>query len=546
MPRKNQITNQPQDQQKIFEAQVSKSRKSHNQSVDAGASDQFPDFEHRRPAGRYLVLRPGNEVSPCTTESSELTTIVKPAAMPYRSSKDSSLRVREEGGERIIVTGAFPPSHLKPGELVEIIRDPENPGRMVFLHWENGSATIADSIECEGRIFVPPDPMSRSFPSLSLPMGLLPCGDPSEVLGEAKDAISRFVTLPFQQRQIVAASVIASWFPDCFEAAPHLWIVGPLGSGKTKLLKVLWCMCRRGLIAGDLRPGSIYKLIDTWNPTLMIDELDLGGSVASRELLRMLRAGSAPAAPTFRNGRQFSTYGLKIIASRQPVSDAALLSRGLVISMLPATDDTPPLDGAAMDALEREWQPKLCMFRLQNFERVKNNCHSTNRLRGLSGRMKQIGLALTAPFGEHHACLSTLHGILNEHDDENQIERSLEPEWLAAEVLLEQYHERSKNERFEPEILVGEVAAHMNEKLGKQSEHVRFSAKKVGLILRSLGIYTTRLGRAGRGLTFSHGLDRDIHEIASQLGMFQWNVAQSKESPGDPKCRICEDYRPHR
>ena len=522
------------------------SRKSENQSVDAAATDHSSEIKHLRLTGLYQAPCPENEVPLFARESSGPDSIAKPAATPYRSSKDSSLHIREECCERIIVNGAFPQGHCEPGVFVETIRDPQNPARLVFLRWEDRSAATLRFIKCEGRTFVPPDSTSDSFPSLSLPMGLLPCGDPSDVLGEVKDAISKFVTLPFQQRQIVAAFVIASWFPDCFEAAPHLWIVGPLGSGKTKLLKVLWCMYRRGLIAGDLRPGSIYKLIDTWNPTLMIDELDLGGSVASSELHRMLRAGSEPAAPTFRNGRQFSTYGLKVIASRQPFNDAALLSRGLVISMLPAANDTPPLDQAAMQALEKEWQAKLCMFRLQNFEIVKTHCHSTNRLQGLSGRMKQIGLALTAPFGAHHECLSTLHGILNEHDDEGRIERSLEPMWLVAEVLLEQYHERSKNGRFEREILVGDVAALMNEKLGKQSERVRFSAKKVGLVLRSLGIYTSRLGQAGRGLTFSNGLELEIHEIASQLGMFQWNAAQSKGSLGDPMCRICENYRSHR
>jgi hypothetical protein len=288
-------------------------------------------------------------------------------------------------------------------------------------------------------------------------------------------------------------------------------------------------------------PGSIYKLVDNWQPTLLIDEFELGRSVASSELLRMLRTGSAPAVPIFRNGQQFSTYGLKVIASRQPCNDAALLSRGLAISMLPAEEDTPPLDEAVMRALEKEWQPKLCMFRLQNFEIVKRHYDDPRRLKGLTGRMRQIGLALTAPFGEHHQCLSTLHGILVEHDVEDRIERSLEPEWLVVEVLLEQYHEGS-----EKQILVSEVADHLNEKLKKQNEQVRLSAKKVGLILRSLGIHTCRLGSAGRGLIFSNSLPREIHEIASQLGLLQCNFGHLKESPREPTCHFCEDYNSQR
>jgi len=86
----------------------------------------------------------------------------------------------------------------------------------------------------------------------------------------------------------------------------------------------------------------------------------------------------------------------------------------------------------------------------------------------------------------------------------------------------------------------------MNEKLRIRSEHVKFSAKKVGLILRSLGIYTTRFGHAGHGLTFSYGLKENIHEIAAQLGMFQWNVAPPNGSLADPTYQFCESYRPDR
>ena len=236
----------------------------------------------------------------------ETSIIYGPDGTRYRSSRGSSIGIHEGCRNQTVVTGASPQAHLEAGVLVEIIRDPENPSRMAFLHWKNGKATILHEIRHEGRIFVPPDPTSNSFPDLSLPNELLPCGDPPELLAEISSTISSFVKLLPDQLRIVVACVLASWFPDCFEAAPYLWVVGPFGSAKTKLLKLLKCLCRRGLIAGDLRSGSIYKLVDTWNPTLLIDELDLGNSRASGELLRMLRTGSMPGVPTVRNGIRYS------------------------------------------------------------------------------------------------------------------------------------------------------------------------------------------------------------------------------------------------
>lgn len=547
MTYKNRITNQNPDQQKIIDAQVSEPRSSEKQSLDAAVSDHSSEIEQRRFTGLCQVPHPQNEVSPFTTKSSELTTIAKPAAMPYRSSKDSSLRIREEGGERIIVTGAFPSGFREPGVLVETIRDPENPARMAFLQWKNGSATIVHSIERDGKIFVPPDPTSRSFPMLSLPDGVLPCGTPFQLLTEIAAMISKFVKLCPGQYGIVGSIAMASWFPDCFEAAPYLWIVGPFGSGKTKLLKLLWALCRRGLIAGDLWSGSVYKLVDAWDPTLIIDELEQGSSAANVELLRVLRTGSTPGVLTFRNGRPFSNYGLKIIASRQPLADAALLSRGLTISLLPNTGDTPSLDEATLQRIEQEFQRKLCMFRLQNHAAVKNFSNSPNAFDGLSPRMRQIARALAAPFLGDTGMTSELLQSLEGYDYEGSIERSLEPEWLVAECLMVLCHEGVGNGSGSissvSEILVGGLAARVNQSLADQFEDLRLGAKKVGMVLKSLGLPTTRLGRSGRGLTLTPDLKRKIHEVAAQLGIDRRTIAARlalRTDYGGVRCALCE------
>jgi hypothetical protein len=462
----------------------------------------------------------------------------------YSSSSGTSIRIHGEGGNQTVVTGTFAQVHREDGVLVEAIRDPANPRRMAFLRWKNGTAEILSDIRHEGQIFVPPDPTARSFPDLSLPNRLQPYGELAEFVDEISSTISSFVELLPDQLRIVVAFVMASWFPDCFEVAPYLWVVGPLGSGKTKLLKLLWCLCRRGLIVGDMRSGSIYKLVDIWNPTLLIDELDLGNSGANVELLRMLRTGSVPGIPTVRNGLRFSTYGLKVISSRQPFGDAALASRGLVISMLPTETETLPLDEATLQDLEKKFQPRLCMLRLNNYAAVKNHCVSPISMEGLSPRAKQIARALTAAFLGDSESTSTLIRILGEHDDEARIERSLEPEWLVAETLFAVCHEGMESGRLVSEILVGGVATQVNQRLQFHGEDIRLGAKKVGLVLKSLGVRTTRLGRTGRGLKLTSVLKRAIHEISAQLGIDRRAIATSTALEfgyGGAPCALCEE-----
>jgi hypothetical protein len=461
-----------------------------------------------------------------------------------RPSHDSSICHHKEK-EKIVVTGAFPLHQGESPLLVETIRDPENSGRLMFLEWENGKATVVPQIEREGKIFVPPDPTSSSFPLLSLPDGLLPCSQPHELSAAIESTTSKYVILRNEQLKVVSSIVLASWFPDCFEAAPYLFIVGPLGSAKTKLLKLLRCFCRRGLLAGDLRSGSVYKLVDAWDPTLIIDELELGNTAASAELLRLLRTGSVPGVPTFRNGQRFSTYGLKIIASRHPLGDAAFSSRALVVSLLPTEEDTLPLDDAAMRQLENEFQPKLCMFRLKSYSAVKNFRVPPNALQGLSGRMKQIARALFAPLLGDEERTSELLAVLGEFDDEFRIERTLEPEWLVGETLFDLCHEGMETDRLVCEILVGGIAYYVNHKLETHGEDLRLTPKKVGLVLRSLGIHTVKLGRMGRGLKLDSGLKRKIHELARQLGIDRRCIAKSpglEMGYGGVPCELCEEF----
>jgi hypothetical protein len=465
------------------------------------------------------------------------------AAAPSLSSHD--LSIHEEGSKKIIVTGAFPPGYLEPGVLVETIRDPRRPGRMAFLRWENGSTTLLNSIERHGQIFLPPDPISRSFPLLSLPDGVLPCGKSFELLHEIASTIMRFVTFRPDRYGIVASVVMASWFPDCFESAPYLWVVGPLGSGKTKLLKLLWALCRRGLIAGDLRSGSVYKLVDAWDPTLIIDEFEQGNSAANVELLRLLRTGSTPRVPTFRNGRLFTNYGLKIIASRQPLADAALSSRGLIISLLPSMSYTPPLDDATLQNIEQEFQRKLLMFRLQNHAAVKTFSNYPNTLNDLSPRMRQIARALVSPLLGVESYTSEFREVLEVYDDEARIDRSLEPEWLVAEALMAVIHDREKGGCYKSEMLVGDVANEVNQKLRDRNEDLRLSAKKVGLVLKSVGFRTEPLGRSGRGLKFTSDLKRKIHEVAAQLGIDRRTLAMMmalRFDYGGARCVLCEEF----
>jgi hypothetical protein len=388
-------------------------------------------------------------------------------------------------------------------------------------------------------LFVPQAGDSDPIDKLNPPAGFEPLG---ELIPDLASAISKFVVMRAEDVLIVEAFILACFFPDCFDAVPYVWIVGPPGSAKTTLLKLLSCLCRNALLVGDVRSSAIYQLVDLPDPpTLLIDELDLSRS--NDEMLRLLRTGTTRDIPAVRNGKPVSTFGFKAVSSRQIPADGALASRLIVISMLPTERDLPPLDRTAMRQLQEEFQPRLQSFRLAMRATVEGIQQRPWDLPNMTPRMRQIARVLASPFADDPERRDALVRILRDRDEANRLERSLEPEWQVAEALFALCHP-IPSRPFVSKITVGGIAHAVNERLRLQGEQERHSARKVGSALRSVGLTTKRFGNLGRGLEFSQAVMRKIHEIARRLGIdrrLTTNDYAVDAGEGGLECALCEE-----
>jgi hypothetical protein len=155
--------------------------------------------------------------------------------------------------ERIVVTGAFPNDEgtLQRSDFVEVIDDPTDSSGLAFLHWNNGVSEVVREIERVGKLYVPTQKRADLVAEITLPNGVRPSGGTQRLAADLESAVSRFVDINSFDLPILVSDVLASWVPECFETAPYVWLVGPLGSAKTTLLKVLSCLCRRSVLVGD-------------------------------------------------------------------------------------------------------------------------------------------------------------------------------------------------------------------------------------------------------------------------------------------------------
>jgi len=432
------------------------------------------------------------------------------------------------------------------GSLLELVRDPSDPGALRLLHWNGQTAIQVHQIELEGQIFVPPKITRSKLEAVCLPSGIQRCGPPREILNDIAEVISNFVELLEGELRLVSAYALYSWLPDRLPVAPYLWLVGPLGSGKTTLLRLLSCLCRRAVLIGDVSQASLYLLVNELNPTLLLDEMECDHGKASRALQRLLRAGSTKDVSVARKGELYRAFGAKILASRQPPADAALASRALFIRMAPTRRDLPSLTTEAMAKIAEDFQNRLLDFRLANYRRVLDA--QFPQVTCLTPRIRDFARALAAPMQGDPELAEELVEILAEEDQSARLERSLEPEWLAAEALFNLCHERAVRwgqNVYKTVIFVGGVAQQINKTLERWGADKRYHPRAVGPVLRSIGIRTKKFGRWGIGVELNLTFRRKIHELARQYDIDRRDIAPwtaIEVGAGGAACLLCEEF----
>jgi putative DNA primase/helicase len=190
---------------------------------------------------------------------------------------------------------------------------------------------------------------------------------PEPVEGEALfkgllTVIQRHVILSLAQAVAIAVWIVFSYGYDLMRICPQLLINSPSKRcGKSTLLELIMYLVRRALPAANISPAAVFRSIDIWKPTLLIDEADtfLNGK-ASDEITGILNSGhSRNLAYVVRTvevdgehvPKHFSTFCPKVIAMIKAPADT-IIDRSIVITLTRKLS-TQRVDALAIDASER-------------------------------------------------------------------------------------------------------------------------------------------------------------------------------------------------
>lgn len=152
----------------------------------------------------------------------------------------------------------------------------------------------------------------------------VPAAEPQDgalLLTDLSAAVRRCVVLPKHADTAIALWIIFSHIFHIFGIAPLLAILSPeMRCGKTTLMCLLLRLCARALPSSNITPAVLFRAIEKFRPTLLIDEADsflkmrdeLRGVLNSghdRELAFVMRSVGDDHEPA-----AFNTFGPKAVA----------------------------------------------------------------------------------------------------------------------------------------------------------------------------------------------------------------------------------------
>jgi hypothetical protein len=97
----------------------------------------------------------------------------------------------------------------------------------------------------------------------------------TEIALDIQELLKNHVILDNHQITATVLWVFGSYCIDAFPIFPKLLLTSPTKRcGKTTLMRILHCIVHRSLIASNTSAAAIFRSVELWKPSLLIDEAD--------------------------------------------------------------------------------------------------------------------------------------------------------------------------------------------------------------------------------------------------------------------------------
>lgn len=316
-------------------------------------------------------------------------------------------------------------------------------------------------------------------------------GSTAELIREIEQFIRKYLDVSDQYLKLASYYALLTWVYDCFEVLPYLRPLGDFGTGKTRFQKVIGSVCYKPMFCGGATTTSpIFRIIDLYKGTLVLDEGDFQFSDATADLIKILNCGYAKGVPVLRTEGEvkrtpvsYDVYGPKIIGTRRRWQDKALESRCLTEIMRGTTRPDIPIHlPKSFDSEALELRNQLLMFRFEHYGDIEVKADLV--IPNIEPRINQIVLPLLSLIDDPLVLAEIREFVI---DYAQQLRQSRGQE-VAAEVL----RAMCKMVDISTPLQLKQIAKVVNEERKTDQGEQAISPSKIGRINASDYNFKTR------------------------------------------------------
>ena len=370
----------------------------------------------------------------------------------------------------------------------------------------------------------------------------IPYDSQARLFSEIRAFIHRYLELPADFEEIASLYVLLTWVYEFAPSIPYLRVIGDWGTGKTRFLQVAGSICFRPMFAsGATTPSPIFRILEQFRGTLVLDEADFNDSAAWGEMVKLLNNGYRPGMPVLRadkeNGkwypRSYQVFGPKLIATRFPFKDEALESRCLTSEMMPLTrDEIPRVLPPAFDKEVNALRAKLLTFRLANLTKLKGKTFGNDLLEpNLQPRLQEILIPLKAMLSGDRSMVEALAGFVHRLQQTLFARRQ---ESNAGRVLAAIIELHRQGEELSSKNIAGKV-------IQMDEDTPDIPAEKIGWQTKRLGLEKTRIPSCGRRVICWD--EKKMRHLAIRYGLVL-ETSLYQEKPSQPSQPSLPDVEP--
>ncbi|HUS97785.1 MAG TPA: DUF3631 domain-containing protein, partial [Hyphomicrobiaceae bacterium] len=216
--------------------------------------------------------------------------------------------------------------------------------------------------------------------------------DGAALIEQIQTRIKRHIVMSNEAALAAALWSVFAWAHDAAVHSPILLVSSPEAEcGKSTLLGLINYLVPRGLVIVEVSPAVLFRMIECWHPTLIVDEAD-DAFKNNPELRAVVNSGWTCGAgvprcnPDTHEPEFFETFGPKAIGLKGLKVPDTTLSRSIIIEMSRKLPGDKAVSFAHTDDEQlSNMRRQLSRFSADNMARLRESCPEmpdgfTNRL----------------------------------------------------------------------------------------------------------------------------------------------------------------------